>query len=164
MKIDDQDMTPTTSLLQIPPPDFPFPSYWVYDKSDRLSVSIYNVGPQGSWFVYQGTRAVFYNPFGVTSCAGVICSVNSTESDPCSTGGANSAWRVMEDRDSIFILVGAVGKIYFWTIQDRPDRDLTGGNVIPAGEYDMYVFIDGYDEKGAKFLRNLEMGRVKVQD
>ncbi|MCV0411637.1 LamG-like jellyroll fold domain-containing protein [Nitrosarchaeum sp.] len=164
LKIDDETITPLTSLLQIPPPDTPFPSYWVYDKSNRLEVSIYNVGPQGSWFVYQGTRAVFYNPNGAISYAGVICSVNSTESDPCSTGGGNSAWRVMEDRDSIFIPVGAKAKVYFWSPQDRPDRDVPGGNVIPAGEYDMYVFIDGYDEKGAKFLRNLEMGRVKVQD
>ncbi|NJK77879.1 MAG: hypothetical protein HC944_02705, partial [Nanoarchaeota archaeon] len=62
LKIDDDTITPYSSLLQIPPPDIPFPSYWIYDKSDRLEVSIYNVGPQGSWFVYQGTRAVFYNP------------------------------------------------------------------------------------------------------
>ena len=164
MKIDDQDMTPMTSLLQIPPPDEPFPSYWIYDKSNRLTVSIYNVGPYGSWFVYQGTRAVFDSPTGGTSYAAVICSVNSTESDPCSTAAGNSAWRVMEDRDSIFIPVGAIGQIYFWTVQDRPDRDLTGGTTIPAGEYDMYVFIDGYDERGDKFLRNLEMGRVKVVD
>lgn len=165
MKIDDQDMTPMTSLLQIPPPDTPFPSYWMYDKSNRLAVSIYNVGPFGSWFVYQGTRAVFDNPAAGTSYAAIICSVNSTETDPCNTSANNSSWRVMEDRDSIFIPVGAIGKIYFWEIQDRPDRDnLSGGNLIPAGEYDMYVFIDGYDEKGDKFLRNLEMGRVKVQD
>ncbi len=164
MKIDDQDMTPTTSLLQIPQPDIPFPSYWVYDKSNRLAVSIYNVGPYGSWFVYQGTRAVFDNPSGGTSYAAVICSVNSTQADPCDTSGSNSSWRVMEDRDSIFIPVGSIGKIYFWDVQDRPDRDLSGGTEIPAGDYDMYVFIDGYDEKGDKFLRNLEMGRVKVQD
>ena len=164
MKIDDQDMTPMTSLLQIPPPDVPFSSYWMYDKSNRLEVSIYNVGPYGSWFVYQGTRAVFDNPTAGTSYAAVICSVNSTQSDPCDTSGANSSWRVMEDRDSIFIPVGSIGVIYFWDVQDRPDRDLSGGTEIPAGDYDMYVFIDGYDEKGDKFLRNLEMGRVKVQD
>jgi hypothetical protein len=70
----------------------------------------------------------------------------------------------MEDRDSIFIPVGSVGRIYFWSIQDRPDRDLSGGTLIPAGEYDVYVFIDGYDERGDKFLRNLQLGRVTVTD
>ncbi len=165
MKIDDEDMNPLTSFIQIPPPDTPFLSYWLYDKSNRLEVNIFNLGPQGSWFVYQGTRAVFDSPIqGQSSYAAVICSVNSTESDPCDTGGNNSPWRVMEDRDSIYIPVNATARVYFWTAQDRPDRDLSGGTVIPAGEYDMYVFIDGYDEKGAKFLRNLEMGRVKVQD
>jgi len=164
MKIDDQDMTPNTSLLQIPPPDIPFPSYWTYDKSDQLVVSIYNIGPYGSWFVYQGTRAVFNNPSGSTSYAGLICSVNSTQTNPCSQGSDNNPWRVSEDRDSIFIPVGAIGKIYFWDIQDRPDRNLSGGTEIPAGEYDMYVFVDGYDERGNKFLRTLEMGRVMVQD
>lgn len=163
-KIDDEDITPKSSLLQIPPPDIPFPSYYVYDNDDRFAINVYNVGPYGSWFVYQGTRAVFDNPSGTTSYAGLICSVNSTESDPCNTGSGNSAWRVMEDRDSIFIPVGSVGRIYFWSIQDRPDRDLSGGTLIPAGEYDVYVFIDGYDERGDKFLRNLQLGRVTVTD
>ncbi|MCV0411557.1 LamG-like jellyroll fold domain-containing protein [Nitrosarchaeum sp.] len=163
-KIDDETHTPTSSLIQIPPPDTPFISYWTYDKSDRLEVTIYNVGPEGSWLVYQGTRAVFKDPDGDVSYAGIICSVNSTESDPCNTGGGNNEWRVDEDRDSIFIPVDNIGKIYFWDIQNRPDRDVSGGTEIPAGEYDMFVFINGYDEEGSTFLRNLEMGRVKVQD
>ncbi|MFY9300818.1 MAG: LamG domain-containing protein [Candidatus Nitrosotenuis sp.] len=161
-KIDDQDITPKSSLLQIPPPDIPFPSYYVYDNDNRFAINVYNVGPYGSWFVYQGTRAVFDKPTGTISYAGVVCSVNSTEVDPCSTAAANSAWRVMEDRDSIFIPVNNVGRIYFWSIQDRPDRDLTGGTLIPPGEYDVYIFIDGYDERGDKFLRNIQLGRVTV--
>jgi uncharacterized protein YcfL len=163
-KIDDQNITPKSSLLQIPTPDIPFPSYIVYDNDNRLAINVYNVGPYGSWFVYQGTRAVFDNPSGTTSYAGIICSVNSTLADPCDTGGANSAWRVMEDRDSIFIPVNNIARVYFWSIQDRPDRDLTGGTLIPPGEYDVYVFIDGYDERGDKFLRNLQLGRVTVID
>lgn len=164
LKIDDQNITPRSSLLQIPPPDIPFPAYLIYDNDNRFAVNMYNVGPYGSWFVYQGTRVVFNNPTGATSYAGIICSVNSTQSDPCDTGGGNSAWRVMEDRDSIFIPVNKVGRVYFWQIQDRPDRDLSGGTLIPPGEYDVYVFIDGYDELGEKFLRNIQMGRVTVID
>ncbi|GEM_PF-2054924 len=162
MKVDDQNMSPWPSFLQIPTPDIPFPSYFVYDNDNRLAVNVFNIGPYGSWFVYQGTRAVFDSPTFGTSYAALICSVNSTESDPCSTAGANSAWRVTEDRDSIFIPVNNVGRVYFWSVQDRPDRDLSGGTVIPPGQYDMYVFIDGYDERGEKFLRNLQLGRVTV--
>lgn len=161
MKIDDQDMTPMTSLLQIPPPDEPFPSYWVYDKSNKLLVPIYNVGPYGSWFVYQGTRAVFDSPTGTTSYAAIICSVNMTSADYCTS---STSFIVSEHRDSIFIPVGAIANIYFYEVQDRPDANNAGGNLIPAGEYDMYVFIDGYDETGAKFMRQVEMGRVRVQD
>ncbi|NJK78109.1 MAG: LamG domain-containing protein [Nanoarchaeota archaeon] len=164
LKVDDETITPTSSLLQTPPPDIPFTSYWTYDKSDRLEVSVYNLGPHGSWFVYQGTRAVFKSTDNGTSYAGIICSINSTESDPCSTGGGNDEWRIDEDRDSIFMPVDSIGKMYFWDIQNRPDRDVGGGSEIPAGEYDMFVFIDGYDEEGSTFLRNLQMGRVIVQD
>jgi hypothetical protein len=174
MKIDDQDITPESSLLQIPPPDIPFPSYWVYDKCtnacpgtppNRLTVSVFNVGPYGVWFMYQGTRAVFDDPVLGTSYSALICSVNSTvSSNYCDTTSANDSWRVTEDRDSIFVPVGSIGKVYFWSVQDRPDRDVSGGTLIPAGNYDMHVFVDGYDEKGGKFSRNIELGRVKVQD
>ena len=173
MKTDDQDITPESSLLQIPPPDIPFPSYWIYDKCtnacpgtppNRLTVSVFNVGPYGVWFVYQGTRAVFDDPVLGTSYSALICSVNSTQTDPCTTAAGNDSWRVMEDRDSIFIPVGSIGKVYFWSVQDRPDRDVSGGTLIPAGNYDMHVFVDGYDEKGGKFSRNIELGRIKVQD
>lgn len=164
MKIDDQDMNPLTSFIQTTMPDVPFPSYYVYDKSNRLVVYVYNVGPYGSWLVYQGTRAVFDSPTSGTSYAALICSVNSTQLDPCDTGGVNTNWRVNEDRDSIFIPVNNVAQVFFFQVQDRPDRDVGGGTLIPAGEYDMTVFIDGYDEKGQKFLRNLSLGRVRVQD
>jgi len=167
MKIDDQDMTPLPSFLQTTKPSVPFPSYFVYDKSNRLSVYVYNVGPYGSWFVYQGTRAVFDSSTSGTSYAAIICSVNSTYStDFCSTSTSNNgAWMVNEHRDSIFVPVNKIARIFFWSIQDRPDNDqATGGTLIPAGEYDMTVFIDGYDEKGQKFLRNLSLGRVRVQD
>lgn len=164
LRHDDQTMVTTqkSSYLQMPPPDNPFPAYFVYDKSNPLTVYALNEGPYGSWLVYQGTRAVFDNPSGATSYAALICSVNSTYTSLCSTDSPNSAWRVTEDRDSIFIPVNNTAKLAFWDVQDRPDRNLSGGNVIPAGDYDLYVFIDGYDERGQKFLRNMFLGRVKV--
>lgn len=165
LRHDDNTMiSPKSSYLQTTIPTTAFPSYFTYDKSNRLQVIAYNSGPYGSWFVYQGTRAIFDSITGTTSYAGLICSVNSTQADPCDTGGTNSSWRVTEDRDSIFIPVGSSVNMYFWQIQDRPDRDLSGGTQIPAGEYHMYVFVDGYDETGKSFLRQMDIGTVKVVD
>jgi hypothetical protein len=173
MKVDDQDITPKSSLIQIPPPSIAFPSYWVYDKypgacctnPNRLTVSIFNVGPYGSWFVYQGTRAVFDSPTTGQSYAALICSVNSTQTDPCSTAAANELFRVSEDRDSIYVGVGQIGKMYFWHVKDRPDKDTTTPvelGEIPNGDYNMAIFINGYDETGNKFVRQIDLGRVKV--
>lgn len=164
LRHDDNTMTsPKSSYLQMPTPNFEFPSYFTYSRATILKVIATNGGPYGSWFRYQGTRAVFDDLASTTSYAGLICSVNSTlTGDECNTGGSNSAWRITEDRDSIFIPVGSIVNMYFWEIQDRPDRNLSGGTKIPAGDYHMYVFIDGYDETGKAFLRNMDIGKVKV--
>jgi hypothetical protein len=164
LRHDDNTMTsPKSSYLQMPTPNFEFPSYFTYSRATILKVIATNGGPYGSWFRYQGTRAVFDDLASTTSYAGLICSVNSTlTGDECNTGGTNSAWRITEDRDSIFIPVGSIVNMYFWEIQDRPDRNLSGGTKIPAGDYHMYVFIDGYDETGKAFLRNMDIGKVKV--
>lgn len=168
LRHDDNTMiSPKSSYLQTTTPSTAFPAYFTYDKTNRLQVIAYNSGPYGSWFVYQGTRAIFDSLTSTTSYAGLICSVNSTQSDPCdasSQSNANSPWRVSEDRDSIFIPVGSSVSMYFWQIQDRPDRDYNGGTQIPAGDYHMYVFIDGYDETGKSFLRQMDIGNVKVVD
>jgi hypothetical protein len=163
---DDSTMNnnPKSSYIQMPVPDSSLPAYFVYDKSSPLKVIAYNSGPYGSWFVYQGTRAIFDSVTSTHSYAALICSINSTATNPCSVDNNNSRWRITEDRDSIFISVGSISYLYFWPITDRPDRNLGDGTVIPAGKYDMYVFIDGYDETGKTFLRQMDIGQVNVVD
>jgi hypothetical protein len=163
LRHDDLTMTnPKSSFLQIPTPISSFGAYFSYSKSAPLKVITYNGGPYGSWFLYQGTRAVFNNLSDNTAYAGIICSVNSTQSDPCSTGSGNNNWMVSEHRDSIFVPVGAKAIMYFWEIQDRPDRNQAGGSIIPNGDYHLYIFISGYDEVGKTFLRQMDIGRVRV--
>jgi len=165
LRHDDNTMiSPKSSYLQTTTPTTLFPAYFTYDKSNRLQVIAHNSGPYGSWFVYQGTRAIFDSLSSTTSYAAIICSVNSTQSDQCVGNANNDNWLVTENRDSIFIPINSNVNLYFWSIQDRPDRDITGGTVIPAGNYHMYVFIDGYDETGKSFLRQMDIGNVKVVD
>jgi len=165
MRIDDNSMTnPRSSFVQMPKPDPAFPSYYTFDNDDTLKVLAVNAGDTGVWFVYQGTRATFDDMYSNTSYAAIICSVNSTATNKCDTGGANDNWKMDEDRDSILIRGGEVGIMYFWQPQDRPDRNFAGGTVIPAGTYDLNVFIQGYDETGTSFLRKISIGKIRVVD
>ncbi|WP_299293889.1 LamG domain-containing protein [Nitrosopumilus sp.] len=178
MRIDDQTMDTAplfSSYLQVPEPSVQFPSYWTYDNDEILQVITYNTGPEGSWFQYQGTRAVFQNlddPSG-TSYSGLICSVNSTNpsilhsqtsTNKCERWNENSGWMLDEDRDSIYIPVDYSAYLYFWEIQDRPDQNDSGGTKIPPGNYHLYVFINGYDSTGKSFLRQVDIGRVVVEE
>ncbi|MBS3926457.1 MAG: hypothetical protein KGZ34_07215 [Nitrosarchaeum sp.] len=175
LRIDDNSMTssPFASFIQVPEPLTEFASYYTYDNDNILLIIAYNSGPQGSWFQYQGTRAVFENLSSGPSYAGLLCSVNSTMpailhsdtgNNKCRIGGSNAAYMVDEDRDSLFIPVDNLAYLYFWEIQDRPDQNDAQGNVIQAGTYHLYVFINGYDETGKSFLRQIDVGRVDVFD
>jgi len=92
MKIDDSGfITPYPSYLQIPPPDNPFPSYLVYDKTTPLELFINNIGDDGIFFIYSGTRLSFDGDTG--SYASLIRYINGT------SGG----YQVDINRDSIYI-------------------------------------------------------------
>ncbi|EGP93732.1 LamG-like jellyroll fold domain-containing protein [Nitrosarchaeum koreense] len=169
MRIDDSTMTnQKSSFIQFPIPNISFLSFYQYDNDDILQVVAENTGDVGAWFTYQGTRAIFENLSTGNSYAAIVCSANSTlTNDECNTGGSNT-WRLDEDRDSIFIDANNIIYLYFFQAQDRPDRNIscnpTCGTIIPAGDYHMYVFISGYDEKGASFLRKIDIGRITVSD
>jgi hypothetical protein len=164
MRIDDNTMSakPKTSFIQTPIPLNEYESFFKYDHTKTLMVAAFNAGPLGSWFQYQGTRAVFDNLNGPTSYAGLVCSVNSTQASKCDTGAGNNNWKMDEDHDSIFIPVNNIAYLYFWEIADRPDQNDPGGTIIPAGTYHMYVFVSGYDESGKSFLRQIDVGKVTV--
>ena len=177
MRIDDNTMLTAplfSSFLQVPEPTPEFATYYKYDNDEILQIITYNSGPEGSWFQYQGTRAVFQNlddPNGI-SYAGLICSLNNTNTNiehddndnKCDSSNGNTGRILNEDRDSIFIPVDNIAYLHFWEIQDRPDQNDSGGNLIPAGTYHLYVFINGYDDTGKSFLRQIDVGRVDVTD
>ena len=140
IRIDDNTMNTApllSSFLQVPEPTPEFATYYTYDNDEILQIITYNSGPEGSWFQYQGTRAVFQNlddPDGI-SYAGLICSLNNTNTNilhsqndnKCDSSNGNNARIVNEDRDSIFIPVNNVAYLHFWEIQDRPDQNDSGG-------------------------------------
>ncbi|MEX0863034.1 LamG-like jellyroll fold domain-containing protein [Nitrosopumilus sp.] len=165
VRIDDETMSnPKSTYLQFPIPSEQFQAFFTYDNDEILKIIAQNTGDVGAWFTYQGTRAIFENLSVGPSYAGIVCSANSTDiGDECDTGGGNT-WRIDEDRDSIFVDKGEVMNLYFFEIQDRPDRNFSGGNKIVAGDYHMYVFISGYDETGQSFLRKIDIGKITVTD
>jgi len=176
LRFDDISMGVDSSGLQFQaPPDPPFPSYFTYHTSKTLKVNILNDGPYGIWFTSPGTRIVFANATGDIAYAAMICGVNSTSTVPpgqeCSDSApANPNRDVDKYRDSIFIPTDNVAVLYFYSPpKDRPDV----GNVdfvncctpkdIEAGDYRTYIFVSGYDEKGTTFLRQLDLGLVRVE-
>ncbi|HEY8109245.1 MAG TPA: LamG-like jellyroll fold domain-containing protein [Candidatus Nitrosotenuis sp.] len=149
-RIDDNTMaTPKSSFLQTgSKPDNPFHSYFSHDRDNEVQFFVSNSGPNGMWMTYQGTRVAFDTLSGTTSYAGLIHTVNGTTVDV--------------NTDSIYVPVGAVADMRFYRPQTIPKTPETPANVIPTGTYQMYVFINGYDETGKVFLRTLSVGLIQV--
>src|SRR6185312_10464587 len=107
-----------------------------------------NSGPYGSWMTYQGTRVVLDSLTGSTSYAGLIHTINGTT--------------LNQDTDSIFIPVNSIADMKFYQPQSNPKRAVSQPDVVPVGNYQMSIFINGYDETGKVFLRTLNVGLVNV--
>jgi len=180
LRFDDMSMGVDSSGLQFQaPPDPPFPSYFTYSTSETLKVTISNDGPYGVWLTSPGTRVVFDNPIeNFTSYGAIICSVNSTHwFDPGFECGnitshteSNKNTDVDELRDSTYIPVDNVAVLYFHSPpKDRPDAKVVpfgSGNIeiIETGNYRTYLYINGYDETGRPFIRQLDLGLVNVKN
>jgi hypothetical protein len=165
LRHDDATMNnPRSSFLQLPMPNGKFPAYFTYQINTPLSLTIHNTGDHGGWFTAHGTRAIFTNIGDGISYAGMLCAVNSTLSNPCSTDSANNNWIVSEGRDSIFVPTASTVNLHFWEIQDRPDRNLGGGSQIQAGGYHLRVIVNGYDESGKTFTRQIDIGKIEVYE
>jgi len=73
LKIDDTGFNdPYPTYMQIPMPNNPFPSYIVYDPDDEMELYVNNVGDDGIYFTYSGTRLSFFNE-QLGSFASPIC-------------------------------------------------------------------------------------------
>jgi len=156
MKIDDTGFTaPHPSYIQIPMPDNPFTSYIVYDNDNQMKLIVNNIGSDGVYLVYPGTRLVFDGTLG--SYSSLIQYVNGT--DP--------SYVVDITKDSIYIPAGEMAEMHFFIgPTDHPCNDVgsscTDANIIPAGDYRGAVWINGYSDQGETFGRSVILGNVLV--
>ena len=162
MKFDDTDISanaipgnsnPYVSFIQIPPPDNPFRSYFEHDPNDEFTIFVTNIGNDGIFMTYQGSRVSFNGTMG--SYAGLIHSVNGT-------GGTDTDWwNLTEDRDSLHIPKGETARLYFHEATDIPSIDESGILMVDGG-YDTTIWLNGYSDQGESFLRSIVVGTVDV--
>ena len=141
--------------MQFPFPDKPFPSYVTYDNDDELDVFVNNIGDDGIYFIFQGTRVNFDGTNG--AYASFIRWVNGTSGN----------WEVHEDRDSIYIPSGESAELIFYSRPtDHPCQNSGNNcpvaNIIPPGDYRVALWLNGYTDQGDDFRRSVILGTVTV--
>ncbi len=167
MRIDDETMiTPYPSFMQIPVPNVAFPTYYEHDPNDEFTMFVSNIGSDGVYFTYQGTRVNFNGTQG--SYAGLIHSANGTG---CvgGTGGEPQCWEdnlnwwnMYEDRDSLHIAPGEIAELYFHEATDIPSTT-EAGTLMVDGTYHTTVWMNGYSDQGETFSRSITVGTVVVK-
>jgi len=150
MTIDDENMTPHPSYLQIPQPNATLPAYAKYDNDDEVTVAVTNSGTTGIWLTYQGSRVTFDDLSTTTAYAGIAKSVNGTLIDV--------------NTDSLFLPPGNLVNVNFTQPKTTPTNSTGTVDLIPPGAYKRYVFLQGYDDTGQFFLRTKNIGAVTVVD
>ncbi len=150
VRIDDFSINPHSSYLQFPKANAPFAGYIVLDNDDEPNLFIINTGQYGSWLSFFSTRLVFNDLQSDMSYAGIIKSVNGTTVD------TNS--------DSMFLGTGKIAELDFHKAKSTPDVNPSQTNLIPPGNYQTSVFINGYDETGQVFLQTITLGNIVVVD
>jgi len=157
MKIDDTGFTsPFPSYIQIPKPNPAFPSYYTYDNDFEFDVLVSNTGEDGIFFVYQGTRTNFNGTLG--SYAGLIHRVNGTSSP--------GIYDLDENQDSIYIPSGDTARLVFYQPTDHPSDNNPSitGVLVPAGQFRVSIWLQGYSDQGETFTRSVILGTVNVVD
>jgi hypothetical protein len=134
------------SFLQIPKPNKPFAGYYKYDKSIGGTINVLNSGTNGAWLTIQ-SRVVFESMDETTAYAAWV----TLESHPIET-----------KLDTEFFAPGQSRLVGFEIPGTQPSYDDSPVNQIPAGRYKMYVFLNGYDQKGNIFLGTQYVGVVQV--
>lgn len=147
LKLDDTDVVSDkgNTFFQIPKPSTPFPAYYVYDNSAKGDVNIFNAGPKGAWISFL-SRVIYTSLDTGKSYGSLLTKINGTD--------INIA------QDSPFLTVGNTHQAEY----DKPRAQPGAANseLIPEGRYKMYVFLSGYDEEGAIFLKTVYVGVVRV--
>jgi len=137
----------TNSLLQMPDPDNPLPGYYSF-KTGQGSVFVTNKGPNQAWLT-TNSRIVMETLDGSTGFGAwfnSFTSPNNKNSD-----------------DSSLIPVGASQQVFFNDPCQTPTLGGGGNPCVQVGHtYRMYVYLNGYDQKGNIFLGTQYFGPVKI--
>lgn len=139
------------SYIQIPIPDNPLPGYFTYNAHNDGSVWISNNGPDIAW-VTPNTRVIFMTYDKSQAYGSWINFGSNFPHTPAQV-------------DSFAIPNGGVSQLSFAIPDIEPgvDGQQQPGHVqIPAGNYKMFVYINGYDEEGHTLLSTQYVGPVRV--
>ena len=153
LRIDDNNLASggpndISSYLQSPPADPELPVYHTHDRDNKVTFFAFNApGGEGVWFTYQGTRIVFNGTNG--HYTGIVDTVDGVS--------------LSADSDSPFVDEALEADIVFWHPQNIPKASQPGEPLrIPVGDYDVSVYLNGYDEDGTVFIRSISIGTVLV--
>lgn len=136
----------------IPPHVLPVYYTWNNDES-TVEFFSYSAGNEGAWFTFQGTRIIFNGTNG--NYAGLIDTIADDSGDP--PVGMSST------DDSPFIAPNTNSDFVFYAPQKNPqDSPPNPGDRIPGGNYDVSIFLNGYDESGRVFVRSISVGTILV--
>ena len=156
LRVDDKNLDGATttllsSYIQTPKANPDLPTYRVYDNDDKITFFTFNGENEGVWFTYQGTRIVFNGTGG--HYTGVIDTVDN--------GIVKATLEI--GKDSPFMANDSTAAIIFWHPQNIPTASQPADSKkIPPGNYDVSVWIEGYDEDGTVFIRQIALGNVVV--
>ncbi len=160
--VDDGQFTGTgsaqlSSYLQVPNPPAPekLPTYSEFSRAlNKVEIFVYNAGSEGAWLTYQGTRVVFNGTNG--NYAGLAHSMDD----------GTGIVVLSSDQDGPFIPALGASDIDFWHPKTAPSVGNPQGpsERIPAGFYEVHIFLNGYDESGAIIVRSINMGNVEVTE
>ena len=154
IRIDDDNPTyalpDPTSFIQTPNIDPVLPTFVVIDNDVNVLYTVFNNGPEGAWFTYQGTRFVVTLEGGIDSYAGIIKTVNGT--------GMSAT------EDSIYIPNQSIAILEFELLSNPPKKDPAVELLVPPGNYNAAVYLAGYDDMGDNFQRTINIGPVHITE
>ena len=120
----------------------------------KLNFSFIIAGDEGAWLTYQGTRVIFNGTNG--NYAGLVESV---------TYGGESPVYLDAEHDSPFIPRNDQADVDFWYPLNSPASGNLGQGSslhIPIGTYEVFIYLNGYDEIGKIIVRSISLGEVLV--
>jgi len=140
-----------SSFIAIPPPDGPLPVFYTHYRDNPVTFYAFNAADEGVWFTYQGTRIIFNGVNG--HYAGIVDTV---------TNGVETV-SLSSTKDSPYVGAGVNADIVFHHPQRLPTTANPGESLkISPGDYEVFVYLNGYNEDGLVFVRNISLGTVKV--